>query len=109
MDARGIVAAVWRRLVASGRNPRDSDDQGFGNHGRSEFTFNQAGEAIRIFTPSRYRAVNGHFEPTPWEGRFGNYAERSWMWIPLDAEVSWQIAGSWQPWWRGRIVSVNPM
>ena len=74
-----------------------------------EFTFNTSGEAIRIFTPSRYRTVNGHFEPTPWQGRFGNYAERSGMWIPLDAEVSWQIAGSWQPWWRGRIVSVNPM
>ena len=74
-----------------------------------EFTFNTSGEAIRIFTPSRYRTVDGHFEPTPWQGRFGNYAERCGMWIPLDAEVSWQIAGSWQPWWRGRIVSVNPV
>ena len=74
-----------------------------------EFTFNEAGEVTRIFTPSRYRAVNGHFEPTPWQGHFRNYAERCGMWIPLDAEVSWQIAGTWQPWWRGRIVSVNPM
>ena len=70
-----------------------------------EFTFNTDGEAIRIFTPARYRSVNGRFEPTPWEGRFGNYAERCGMWIPLEAEVSWQLAGSWQPWWRGRIVS----
>ena len=74
-----------------------------------EFTFNEAGEVTRIFTPSRYRAVNGHFEPTPWEGRFENYAERCGMWIPLEAEVSWQIAGHWQPWWRGRIASVDPM
>ena len=74
-----------------------------------EFTFNKDGEAIRIFTPWRYRSVNGRFEPRPWEGRFGNYAERCGMWIPLEAEVSWQIAGSWQPWWRGRIVSVKPV
>jgi hypothetical protein len=74
-----------------------------------EFTFNMNGEPIRIFTPSRCRTVDGHFEPTPWQGRFGNYAERCGMWIPLEAEVSWQIAGSWQPWWRGRIVGVHPL
>ena len=110
MDARRIVAAVWRRLDGSGRNPRARDVEGLW-HDRIalEFTFNTSGEAIRIFTPSRYRTVDGHFEPTPWQGHFGNYAERCGMWIPLDAEVSWQIAGSWQPWWRGRIVSVNPM
>lgn len=74
-----------------------------------EFTFNGNGEPVRIFTPSRYRSAGGHFEPTPWQGRFGNYAERCGMRVPLDAEVSWQIAGSWQPWWRGRIVSVSPL
>ena len=80
-----------------------------GNTVALEFTFNKDGEVTRIFTPSRYRSVNGHFEPTPWEGRFGNYAAESGMRIPLEAEVSWQIAGTWQPWWRGRIVSVLPM
>jgi hypothetical protein len=74
-----------------------------------EFTFNEAGEVTRIFTPARYRALDGYFEPTPWEGRFSNYRERCGMWIPLQAEVSWQIAGHWQPWWRGRIVNVEPL
>ena len=81
----------------------------FGTTVALEFTFNTNGEAIRIFTPSRYRTVEGHFEPTPWQGRFGDYAERCGMWIPLEAEVSWQIAGNWQPWWRGRIIGVKPM
>lgn len=72
-----------------------------------EFTFNAAGEVIRIFTPARPRAVDGRYEPTPWSGRFWNYAKRAGMWIPLEGEVAWQIAGTWQPWWRGRIVQLT--
>ena len=97
---------IWTPVDETHANATMSDS---GTTVSLEFTFNEAGEATRISTPSRYRAVNGHFEPTPWEGHFRNYAERCGMWIPLEAEVSWQIAGTWQPWWRGRILDVSPM
>ncbi|MGH8637757.1 MAG: DUF6920 family protein [Burkholderiales bacterium] len=67
-----------------------------------EFTFNGVGEVTRVFTPVRFRATKGRFEPTPWMGTFTNYAARHGMWVPTEAEVSWQIDGEWQACWRGR-------
>jgi hypothetical protein len=83
--------------------------QDFGTSVSLEFTFNRTAEVTRIFAAARYRALSGYFEPTPWEGRFGNYAQRCGMWIPLEAEVSWQLAGRWQPCWRGQLVDVAPV
>jgi hypothetical protein len=69
-----------------------------------EFTFNRLGEVTRIFTPVRWRAVKNGFEPTPWQGTLTSYEPRCGMWVPIEAEVSWQIDGVWQPCWRGRNV-----
>jgi len=71
-----------------------------------EFTFNANGEVSRVFTPSRPRAIDGRYKPTPWEVRLGNYADRGGTWMPLDSEVSWRIDGRWQPWWRARVSRV---
>lgn len=68
-----------------------------------EFRFNAGGEITSAFTPARYREVKGKYEPTPWEGRFADYEERSGLWIPLEAEVEWQLPGRRLPYWQGRI------
>jgi hypothetical protein len=72
-----------------------------------EFTFNDAGEIVRSFTPARMREVGGRYEPTPWSARSWNCQERCGMRIPLEAEVAWHIQGEPQPYWRGRITSID--
>ena len=78
-----------------------------GSEASLEFTFNADGEVSRVFTPSRPRAIDGRYEPTPWEARVWNYADRGGTWLPFDSEVSWRIDGRWQPWWHGRVVRVT--
>ncbi|HET9261840.1 MAG TPA: DUF6544 family protein [Vicinamibacterales bacterium] len=72
-----------------------------------EFTFNEAGEVVSVYTPARMREVNGRYEPTPWSARSWNYAERCGMRIPLDAEVAWHLDDLLQPYWRGRITAIE--
>ncbi len=72
-----------------------------------EFRFNDSGEVTGVFTPGRFRAVDGKYELTPWAGQFANYQERAGMRIPLDASVEWHLATGIFNWWRGRIVEVE--
>jgi hypothetical protein len=51
--------------------------------------------------------VGGETVPTPWRGRFWNYAERNGMLVPLDGEVAWVLPESMQPYWRGHIVAIT--
>lgn len=71
-----------------------------------EFHFSDAGEVIRIYTPGRYRAVDGAYTLTPWEGRFRRYEERGRMWIPTAADVEWHLPGKRFPVWEGAVVDV---
>jgi hypothetical protein len=52
----------------------------------------------------RHRDVRGIGVLTPWTGRFGNYARRGGMMIPLSGEVEWLLPEGPTPYWRGRIV-----
>jgi hypothetical protein len=72
-----------------------------------EFRFNDAGEVTEVFTPGRYREVNGKYKLTPWAGRFWGYAERDGMRIPLEGEVEWQAPSGNLPYWKGRLVEVD--
>lgn len=72
-----------------------------------DFTFNAEGEITRAFTPARFREVQGRFEPTPWECRYTEYADRGGMRIPLAGEVEWQLPNRRLPYWRGRVVSLE--
>jgi hypothetical protein len=65
--------------------------------------FGPDGLITRVFTPGRARDVDGRAVPTPWEGRFSDYAGREGMRIPLTGEVAWILPGGPQPYWRGRI------
>lgn len=72
-----------------------------------EFHFNEVGEITSVFTPARYREVNGKYELTPWEGHFRNYEEREGMLIPVEADVEWQLSGGSFPYWKGRVVEIK--
>jgi len=72
-----------------------------------EFRFNESGEVVEVFSPGRYREVNGEYELTPWAGRFRNYEERGGMLIPVEAEVEWRLRDGSFPYWKGRIVEVE--
>jgi hypothetical protein len=72
-----------------------------------EFSFNEAGEITGIFSPERFREINGEYKPFPWAGRFWNYVERNGMRIPLEGEVEWQMPEGSAPYWRGQIVEAD--
>ncbi len=72
-----------------------------------EFHFNDVGEVTDVFTPGRYREVNGSYELTPWAGHFRNYEERDAVRIPVEGDVEWQLPTGNFPYWKGRIVKVE--
>ncbi|MCK4499879.1 hypothetical protein KAU11_05235 [Candidatus Babeliales bacterium] len=79
----------------------------FGTTVSLEFHFNDVGEITSVFTPGRYREVNGKYELTPWAGYFSNYEERDGMRIPVEGNVEWQLPGENLPYWKGRIIKVK--
>jgi len=72
-----------------------------------EFHFNDIGEITGVFTPGRYRHVNGKYELTPWKGHHRNYQERGGMRIPTEGEVEWHLPTGRFSVWRGKIVEVK--
>jgi hypothetical protein len=75
-----------------------------------EFRFAESGEVSGIYTPGRWRNVDGSFCLTPWEGRFGPCIELAGMRVPANAEVGWYIGGytdgQWRAVWRGEMTSL---
>lgn len=70
------------------------------------FQFNAEGLIDTVRAEARGRTVGGRVVPTPWEGRFRNYAERGGMRVPLEGEVGWILPQGWRPYWRGRIEQI---
>jgi hypothetical protein len=70
------------------------------------FTFSEEGMIETVRAEGRARAVGKEFVPTPWQGRFWNYAERAGMRVPLDGEVAWLLPAGAKPYWRGRITDI---
>ena len=71
------------------------------------FFFNDRDEVERVFAETRYREVDGAFEPTPWTGRFSNYQLRNGMLIPLDGEVAWNLPSGDLTYWRGHVEEIE--
>lgn len=67
-----------------------------------EFGFGGSGEVTSIYTPGRYREVQGGFELTPWEGYHRDYQEINGMQIPTTGEVAWHLPEGKFTVWRGR-------
>ena len=66
------------------------------------FRFDEEGLISTVYAEARHR--NG--TPTPWQGRFWDYAWREGMLVPLAGEVAWVLPEGEKPYWRGRIEQI---
>jgi hypothetical protein len=71
------------------------------------FRFDEAGLVATVRAEARGRTVRGTVVPTPWEGRWRNYAERGGMKVPLEGEVAWILPSGAKPYWRGRLTQAS--
>ena len=71
------------------------------------FTFNDAGLVESVGAEARGRNLRGKVVPTPWQGRFWNYADCGGMHVPLDGEVAWLLPSGPTPYWRGHIERIE--
>jgi len=71
------------------------------------FGFGANGLIESVRTEDRGRMVAGNVVPTPWEGRWAQYAERDGMQVPLEGEVAWIPADGRKPYWRGRVTRLE--
>lgn len=71
------------------------------------FRFGRDGLIDTVHAEARGRTVNGKAVPTPWRGRFWNYAFRDGMRIPLEGEAAWLLPEGGKPYWRGRITALR--
>lgn len=72
-----------------------------------DFRFSDKGEIVSVYTPARYRDVNGKGVPTPWEGHFRRYERMDGMMVPREGEVAWTLPEGRLPYWRGRVVKAE--
>ncbi len=71
------------------------------------FRFGTDGLIEAVEAADRARALGDRLEPTPWRGRFARYADHGGILIPVDGEVAWVADGREQPYWRGRLESIE--
>lgn len=72
-----------------------------------EFEFNDKGEVVSIYTPSRYREVSGTYEPTPWKGSFSNYIHVDGYLIPEKGAVEWHLKDQVYPYWKAKLQDIR--
>lgn len=68
-----------------------------------DFRFNDKGEIVSVYTPARYRDVNGKGVLTPWEGHFREYEQMDGLMVPREGEVAWMLPEGRLTYWRGRV------
>lgn len=71
------------------------------------FRFNSDGLIDTVRAEARGRTVGNAIVPTPWQGRFWNYASRDGMRVPLEGEVAWLLPEGEKPYWRGKISAIR--
>ncbi|MES1243628.1 MAG: DUF6544 family protein [Acidobacteriota bacterium] len=72
-----------------------------------EFRFGEEGEVVGVYTPARYRDVDGKPVPTPWAGSFRSYGRVGAVRVPNEGEVAWILPEGRLSYWRGRIVRLE--
>ncbi len=60
-----------------------------------------------VSAEARGRMVGETTVPTPWQGRFWNYAPRDGMQVPMEGEVAWVLPVGIKPYWRGKLTSLR--
>ena len=71
------------------------------------FGFSDSGLIDTMRAESRGRLVNDVMTYAPWAGKFWNYAERSGMLVPLEAEVAWVLPNGPKQYYRGLMTTVK--
>ena len=97
-------SVVW---TPSGRDSATATLTEGGTTVSLEFRFNEHGEIIESFTPSRFREVDGRYVLTPWTVTYNDYAVTSGVRIPLSGEVAWWLDGGRFVYWRGRVTTID--
>jgi hypothetical protein len=72
-----------------------------------EYQFNKKGEIVSIYTPNRYREVNGKYVSTPWRARVSNYIQVDGYLIPSYGEVEWILKDQVCAYWRANIQKID--
>ncbi len=72
-----------------------------------EFTFNQRGEVVSVYTDGRYGQFEGGYLQKPWEGHFKDYHEINGMKVPRYGEVGWWVEGQYELVWKGDIIHLE--
>lgn len=70
------------------------------------FHFNGDGDVVKI-SGDRFKESGGRYTLQPWVIACGEHAEQSGMRIPLYCEVSWMGERGPEPYWRGRITTIE--
>jgi len=71
------------------------------------FRFNSDGTMESFRADARYGTFGGKLMAMPWSGRFGDYAVREGMCIPLSGEVGWERPeGTWL-YFKGKIAAIE--
>ena len=71
-----------------------------------DFRFGRNGLVQSIYSPSRFRDVNGTAVPTPWEARVSRYVERAGLQVPSTGEAAWLLPNGRLAYWRGELVDL---
>lgn len=73
-----------------------------------EFSFNDTGEIVSVYTPGRYYLEDGgKYVLMPWAGYHRAYQEHSGMRIPIEGEVEWQLPNGRLPYCKLKVVRVE--
>ena len=70
-----------------------------------EFRFDDRHLVESVHADVRYRQEDDSY--APWTGYFDDYRERNGMWVPIEAEVEWNLPGGDLAYWRARIESIE--
>ncbi|WP_332688359.1 DUF6544 family protein [Devosia sp.] len=80
-----------------------------GGPARVRLGFDETGDIVTAEADDRPRSVGDQNLPTPWIGRFSDYASFGNYRIPRLAEVAWILPEGEFVYWRGEIVSAAPV
>jgi hypothetical protein len=72
-----------------------------------EFSFSDEGEIVSVYSPGRFRELNGAYISTPWEGRFSDYTDVNGYRVPTEAEVTWHLPEGAFSYWKATITEVR--
>jgi len=72
-----------------------------------DFRFGTDGLVESVYTPSRFRDVDGASVPTPWEALVSKYEERDGVLVPSAGEAAWLLPDGRFPYWRGEVVELD--